>query len=100
VGLAGSRVCGPAVAWAGGSHQLRALSPFLGFVPQTSLSSHLLICLMPLRLWGIEPSCPAPSFRVPVLELVLPNLLSKALPSKPQGRHRRPLAPLCGCFGV
>lgn len=57
--LGGSEMCGSVAVRVGCPPQLRALSPFSGFVPQISLSSHLLLCSMPFRVWGIEPSCPA-----------------------------------------
>lgn len=100
--LGGSEMCGSASVQAGCPPQLRAFSPFLGFVPQISLSSHLLLCLMPFRVWGIEPSCPALPCPLGSPRWSLPwgACFQKPCPASPRGDSRRPRAPLCECFGV
>lgn len=85
--VGGWDVCGPAAAQAGRSHCPEPSAHSWVLCPRPAFNHICSSACCPSGCVGL--SLPALPLRIPVLELVLGNLLSEALPSKPQGRPPR-----------
>lgn len=91
----------PAAAWAGCSHCPEPSARSWVLCPRLAFC-HLLICLLPFWVWGIEPSCPAlpcPSGS-PCWSLSWGTCFQKPCPASPRRGTQRARGSLCECFGV